>query len=310
MTPYALVTSWPIMIKALNRIVENIALAARLREYADLLEAQDADGFRVRAYRRAADVVTQLQDPVHEILRTGGRAGLVALPAIGSAIASALAEMVSTGHWSQLERLRGNLQPELLFQSIAGIGSQLSKRLCEALHIETLEALEIAAHDGRLENVPGFGKRRAQLIRTALAERLGRPRLWNRNYRVETPPVEILLDVDREYRARARAGELRYITPKRFNAKGEAWLPILHTRRGPWQITALYSNTAAAHEFGRTLDWVVIYYHTDATPEGQCTIVTEATGVLKGRRVVRGREQECLALLKEAERLSAHETVP
>jgi putative hydrolase len=40
---------------------------------------------------------------------------------------------------------------------------------------------------------------------------------------------------------------------------------------------------------------VVIYYHADNQPEGQCTLVTETHGPIEGRRVVRGREVECRA---------------
>ena len=54
----------------------------------------------------------------------------------------------------------------------------------------------------------------------------------------------------------------------------------------------MYSNTARAHELGKTDDWVVIYYEQDGE-EDQCTVVTETRGPLAGRRVVRGREQEC-----------------
>jgi hypothetical protein len=105
----------------------------------------------------------------------------------------------------------------------------------------------------------------------------------------------MLLDVDSEYRRSAAAGRLRLISPRRFNPSGEAWLPILHTRRDDWEFTALYSNTARAHRLRRIHDWIVVYYHTDDLPEGQCTVVTETQGPLEGLRVVRGREAECQA---------------
>ena len=41
------------------------------------------------------------------------------------------------------------------------------------------------------------------------------------------------------------------------------WLPVLHTERGAWHFTALFSNTARAHELGRTRDWVVVYFRAD-----------------------------------------------
>ena len=90
-------------------------------------------------------------------------------------------------------------------------------------------------------------------------------------------------------------GDLPNIAPRRFNPSGEAVLPILHTERGDWHCTALFSNTARAHELGRTRDWVVIYFHHDSGPEGQRTVVTETRGPHAGHRTVRGREAECLA---------------
>jgi putative hydrolase len=108
--------------------------------------------------------------------------------------------------------------------------------------------------------------------------------------------VATLLDIDGEYREQAAAGALRTIAPRRFNREGKAWLPVLHTRRGRWHFTALYSNTARAHERGQTRDWVVVYFYDDDHREGQHTIVTETRGPLAGQRVVRGREHECLAL--------------
>jgi putative hydrolase len=67
----------------------------------------------------------------------------------------------------------------------------------------------------------------------------------------------------------------------------------LHTDREGWQFTALFSNTARAHDLNKTRDWVVISYEKDGH-ENQHTVVTESHGALKGRRVVRGRERECL----------------
>ncbi len=57
-------------------------------------------------------------------------------------------------------------------------------------------------------------------------------------------------------------------------------------------MTLLFSNTARAHELGKTDDWVVVYYYDGDHNEGQCTVVTETAGARKGSRVVRGRENE------------------
>ena len=116
----------------------------------------------------------------------------------------------------------------------------------------------------------------------------------------EQPSVETLLDVDEEYRRKARAGRLRKIAPKPFNPEGEAWLPILHTVRNGWAFTALYSNTKRAHELDKTDDWVVLYYERDGE-EDQATVVTETSGPMEGKRVVRGREPEMRAYYEERE---------
>jgi len=271
---------------------QNKFIADRLREAASLLEQQAANRFRVNAYRKAADTVESLEEDVALILQSEGLQGLTALPAIGPLIGSAIVEMVQTGHWAQLERLRGVFDPEALFRRVPGVGPKLARQIIDELHVDTLEALETAVHGGRLRNVTGFGPRRIAMIRSGLAEMLGRRRWGARPPRSE-PPVGAILDVDREYRQKAEAGSLRRIAPKRFNPSNEAWLPILHTERDAWQFTALYSNTALAHSLGRIRDWVVVYYHTDSFAEGQRTVVTETQGTLKGKRVVRGREREC-----------------
>lgn len=267
-------------------------IADRLEEAADLLEAQDANRFRVMAYRRAAGTLRGLDRDPAAILAERGLDGLVALPGIGASLARAIDEMVETGRWAQLERLRGESEPEELFRVLPGIGPDLAKRIHDQLHVDTLEALEIAAHDGRLETVPGIGPRRAASIRASLGATLARRRRKSPEDHGE-PPVAQVLAVDADYRRRAAEGRLRRIAPKRFNPEGEAWLPVMHDERDGWSFTALFSNTALAHQLGRTRDWVVIYFSRDGGAEGQRTVVTETRGPLEGQRVVRGREAEC-----------------
>jgi hypothetical protein len=274
-------------------------VADRLREAADLLEQQNANPFRIRAYRGAADTISNLDEDIEELALQHGVDGLVALPQVGRGIAAAILEILHTGRWSQVERLRGVLDAVQLFQSVPSVGPQLAQRIHETLQVDTLEALEVAAHDGRLESVPGVGARRAAGIRAALASMLSRRRVHHAPVS-EAPPVGHLLAVDAEYRDKAQSGQLPTIAPRRFNPDQIAWLPILHTLRDHWHFTALYSNTARAHELERTRDWVVIYSYDDHQREGQHTVVTETRGALIGRRVVRGREAECRAYYEAA----------
>jgi hypothetical protein len=269
----------------------NERAAEIFRECAGILEHQAANPYRVNAYVRAANVLEALQDDVREILDEQGTGGLEKLPGIGKGLAAAIDEIARTGRLSQLDRLRGEASPETLFQSLPGVGSKLAEDIHETLHVDTLEGLETAAHDGLLLKVPGIGERRAAAIRAGLAALLGRGQLRRRGREAE-PPVRLLLEVDAVYRKRAAAGKLPKIAPKRFNPEGKAWLPILHAERDGWHFTALFSNTARAHDLGKTNDWVVIYFYDDDHQEGQCTVVTETHGPMEGERVVRGREVE------------------
>ncbi len=287
------------MDAATTDLRENQLVAGKLREAADLLEAQGANPFRAGAYRKAADTVSRLARSVREIFEADGVTGLDALPHVGRGIAAAIAELLITGGWNQLERWRGTLDPQKLFQTVPGIGSQLAQRIYEELHVDTIEALEAAAYDGRLESIAGVGERRAAAMRAVLGEILKRKRPRDRGFPLrdaKLPSVETLIEVDRDYRYKAEAGSLPAIAPKRFNPEGKARLPVLHTTRAGWHFTAIYSNTATAHKLGRTHDWVVVYFYDDQHTEGQCTVVTETRGPLIGERVVRGRETECRSL--------------
>jgi hypothetical protein len=268
----------------------NEEVAGRLEETARLLRDQGADPYRVNAYRRAAAAVRANTQSVDVLYREKGLDGLKELRGVGDTIGRAIRELLVRGTWPMLDRLRGESHPVPLLQSVPGIGRRLADRLHEELGLETLADLEAAAHDGRLETMTGFGDKRLAGIRDSLAHRLGRVRLPATS--APDVPVAELLDVDREYRLKAATGTLRLIAPRRFNPSGEAWLPILHTRRGGREYTALYSNTAHAHRTGKTRDWVVLY-HDGGDGERQHTVITATRGSLFGRRVVAGRERQC-----------------
>jgi DNA polymerase (family X) len=272
----------------------NKEIARQLDRVADLLEDLEANPFRVRSYRGAAEELRGLRRSAADLYAEGGAARLREIPSVGRALAGAIAEIVETGRLRLLDRLEAESCPIEAFKRLPGVGDGLAHRIHDELGVTTLEELEVAAHDGRLEAMAGIGPKRARGIRDALSVKLARtlrptpePTRWE-----QRPSVALLLDVDKEYRWRARTGQLRRIAPRRFNPGGDAWLPIMEVEREGWELRALFSNTQRAHELGRTRDWVVIYYHRDGD-HGQATVVTARTGKLRELRVVRGREPEC-----------------
>lgn len=282
-----------------KKVLSNEEIADHLDQIADYLERQEANPYRVRAYRMGAKSVRTADEALATLVADEGNVALERLPDIGRGLAWLISELVTTGRSSRMDRLRGEVSAEDIFQRVPGVGPQLAHRVVEKLHIGTLAELEQAAHAGTLASVAGFGHRRVQAVQDVLATILARSarRTSSAHSQAQTiqpaaqPSVATLLAVDAQYRERVAAGTLRKITPRRFNPEKLAWLPILHTEMEECEFTALFSNTARAHELGKTDDWVVIYCEHEGH-EGQHTVVTETTGPLQGKRVVRGRERE------------------
>jgi hypothetical protein len=271
----------------------NQEVAEALDEVADLLEAQGANPFRVNAYRVGADQVRRLPGSVLRLVEVEGIESLVQVRGIGKSLARAIDQLARTGRLPLLERLRGNHAAESIFITVPNIGRGLARRIHDELHIETLAELEAAAQDGRLARVPGMGNKRLRAVRESLAGRFHQHRGRARADKPDSDvPVSELLDIDAQYRRLVQAGQLPLIAPRKFNPTGEAWLPVLHTHRHNRHYTALFSNTARAHELGTIHDWVVIY-RDDSDADGRWTVITSQFGKLRGLRIVRGREDEC-----------------
>lgn len=270
----------------------NAEIAARLEEVAAILVSQHANPYRASAYRRAARTVRDWPDSIAELAMQKGAEALKELPGIGEHLARAIYQLVTMGRLPMLERLRGESDPVELFASVPGIGHKTAQRIHDVLGIDTLEELEVAAYDDRLQRV-GIGPKRLMGLRDVLAGRLGRVGHNRPSEGGQLPDIAEILDVDRQYREAVACDSLPKIAPRRFNPSHDAWLPVLHTVRGDRHYTALFSNTARAHELGHTRDWLILYFDGRGA-ERQCTVITAERGPLLGRRIVRGREDECL----------------
>lgn len=268
----------------------NTAIAEKLIEAAGLLDQQGADKAPVKYYARVAEAVADHPRDVASMRFDA----LVAL--LGESAAAAVAEMAHGGAWPLLDRLRGDADPPALFRTVPGMTAQAALRIYDALHVDSLTALETAAWDGRLRHVRGLGPKRVDALRTSLQTRLHRVRGRARpaaGAALTEPTVEAILAVDARYRADAETDRLPRLAPRRLNAEGRAWLPILHMRRGDWRFTALYANSPQARGEGRAGDWVSILFYDGEQREGQRAVFTAASGDLTGRRVVHGREAGC-----------------
>lgn len=145
----------------------NADIAVIFEEIADLLEIQGANPFRIRAYRNAARIVSELSQEVSRLLEKGE--DLTELPGIGDDLAAKIKEIVDSGHCSLLDRLHTELPPaitELL--KIPGLGPKRVKALYHDLEVQTVEQLYRAARDGRIRALPGFGEKTENNILQAI----------------------------------------------------------------------------------------------------------------------------------------------
>lgn len=171
--------------------VRNAEIAASFRETADLLELEDANPYRVRSYREAADTLDELDRPVADLVAAGE--DLTELPAIGAALAGRIERMVATGRLDILETLRQQREPILnLLLEIPGIGPKRAQLLRDELGVATEEELETATRIGRVRALPGFGARMQTAILDHLARtrpRAGRRQPWSAGSRAVAPPL-------------------------------------------------------------------------------------------------------------------------
>ena len=87
--------------------VTNAQAAALFRELADLLIKKKDDWFKIRAYRKVADEIDKLNEPV-TFLAEENR--LREIPGVGDAIEKKIREIVATGKLQKLEELKTTLK--------------------------------------------------------------------------------------------------------------------------------------------------------------------------------------------------------
>lgn len=138
--------------------IHNADIAAMFDEIADLLEIEEANPFRIRAYRNASRTLQGLGEEAATMLEQGE--DLTELPGIGKDLAAKIKEIVETGRCLALEKLHKASAPGLTeLLKIPGLGPKRVHALYHELDIHTAEQLFRAAHDGRLRQLPGFGEK-------------------------------------------------------------------------------------------------------------------------------------------------------
>ncbi|HUG92639.1 MAG TPA: DNA polymerase/3'-5' exonuclease PolX [Planctomycetaceae bacterium] len=144
--------------------MQNADVARLFNELADLLEIQDANPFRIRAYRNAVRTIESLSESLAEIAADAERR-LDDLPGIGKDLAGKIQTILDSGSLPQLEELRRQVPRGLLeILRLPGLGPKKAALLFHQLQIDSLDKLKAAAESGRIAGLKGFGKKTEQAI--------------------------------------------------------------------------------------------------------------------------------------------------
>jgi DNA polymerase (family X) len=155
----------------------NLEIAKIFREIAYILEmGVDQKGekdqktklgliFKIRSYKRAADMIENLYPEIDEIYDREKISGLLKLPSIGKAIALKLEEYITTGRLSYYEDLKKNIPIDVSeFMDLEGIGPKTIMTLYNMLKIRNISELEKAAANGKIRKIAGFSQKREEII--------------------------------------------------------------------------------------------------------------------------------------------------
>ena len=149
--------------------MQNAAVVKIFEELADLLEIQNANPFRVRAYRNAARMLGGLPESLAEIAADPNRS-LEDLPGIGHDLAEKIKTILATETLPQLDELRTQVPRGVLdMLRISGLGPKKAAILFKELAITNLDMLKAAAESGAVATLKGFGERTAKTILEGLS---------------------------------------------------------------------------------------------------------------------------------------------
>jgi DNA polymerase (family 10) len=141
--------------------MNNEKVAKTFEVMAVLLQLDEQNPFRVRAYQRASEAIAALPTPVSEMPREQ----LLEVPGIGKGIADHIDELSRTGKLEELDGLFKKYPPGVLdMTQVGGVGPKRAKILFEQLKIDSLEKLKAACSAGKIRKLPRFGEKLEQSI--------------------------------------------------------------------------------------------------------------------------------------------------
>src|SRR5438128_9169200 len=143
--------------RSTSESTSNAQVARMFAEIGDILEIKGEPPYRYNAYRTGARSVASAGERLETLFEQGR---LRQLQGVGGALESKIVEYLSTGRMEFHEQVRRDFPIALAsLLEIPGLGPGRARAVYQELGVSTLPELEAAARGGRLQNVPGFGRK-------------------------------------------------------------------------------------------------------------------------------------------------------
>ncbi len=150
--------------------MQNPDIARLFDEVADLLEIQDANPFRVRAYRNAARTIRDFPEPIADRVRAGTK-DLTDIAGIGDDLAEKITAIITTGELPLRKELASKLPAGLLdLLRIPGLGPKRVKLLYKKLKVKSAADLAAALDKGKVQKLKGFGPKMEEKMRAGIGQ--------------------------------------------------------------------------------------------------------------------------------------------
>jgi len=132
----------------------NADIVDLFEQTARLMELHNEDPFRIKTISSAAFNIDKLKDDITEL----PTAELTNIQGIGKSVAAKIREIVETGHLADLDELLTRTPEGVLAMfRINGIGAKKIRTLWTELGIDNLRDLQMAAENGQIAKIKGFG---------------------------------------------------------------------------------------------------------------------------------------------------------
>jgi DNA polymerase (family 10) len=147
--------------------VDKRDVARILEEIAAILELKGENPFKVRAYENAARALDSLSEDLGALI---AESRLTEVRGIGTSIAANIVELWTQGRMKYYEELCDSVPPGWFdLMRIPGLGAKRIRNLCDLLTVSSVADLKLAAEQGRVRRLKGFGEQSEKKILEGIA---------------------------------------------------------------------------------------------------------------------------------------------